>query len=30
MLVAQAKVEGLMIVTRDPDIRKYDVELLVV
>ena len=30
MLVAQAKVEGLTLVTRDSDIQRYDVELLVV
>jgi PIN domain nuclease of toxin-antitoxin system len=30
MLVAQAKVEGPTLVTRDADIRKYDVDLLVV
>jgi PIN domain nuclease of toxin-antitoxin system len=28
MLVAQARCEGLTLVTRDPDIRKYDVPLL--
>jgi PIN domain nuclease of toxin-antitoxin system len=28
MLVAQAQVEGLTLVTRDPDIQKYDVPLL--
>ena len=28
MLVAQAMVEGLTLVTRDPDIHRYDVELL--
>ena len=28
MLVAQAVVEGLTLVTRDPDIRRYDVEIL--
>jgi len=30
MLVAQSKVEGLTLVTRDSDIQRYDVELLVV
>jgi PIN domain nuclease of toxin-antitoxin system len=30
MLVAQAMVEGLTLVTRDTDIRQYDVDLLVV
>lgn len=30
MLIAQAKVEGLTLVTRNTDIRKYDVDLLVV
>jgi PIN domain nuclease of toxin-antitoxin system len=30
MLVAQATVEGLTLATRDPDIQKYDVDLLVV
>lgn len=30
MLVAQAKVEGLTLVTRDSDIQRYDVDLLVV
>jgi PIN domain nuclease of toxin-antitoxin system len=28
MLVAQARCEGLTLVTRDPDIHKYDVSLL--
>lgn len=28
MLVAQASVEGLVLVTRDPLIRRYDVEVL--
>lgn len=28
MLVAQAQCEGLSLVTRDPDIQKYDVSLL--
>ena len=30
MLIAQATVEGLTLVTRDADIRRYDVETLVV
>jgi PIN domain nuclease of toxin-antitoxin system len=30
MLVAQATVEGLKLVTRDADIQKYDVDLLIV
>lgn len=30
MLVAQTKVEGLTLVTRDTDIQQYDVDLLVV
>jgi PIN domain nuclease of toxin-antitoxin system len=30
MLVAQATVEGLTLATRDPDIRRYDVDLLIV
>ena len=30
MLIAQATVEGLTLVTRDVDIQKYDVDLLVV
>ena len=30
MLVAQAAVEGLTLVTRDIDIRKYDIDLLLV
>ena len=30
MLVAQAKVEGLTLATRDRDIQRYDVDLLVV
>jgi PIN domain nuclease of toxin-antitoxin system len=30
MLVAQAKVEGLTLVTRDADVQQYDVDLLVV
>jgi PIN domain nuclease of toxin-antitoxin system len=30
MLVAQATVERLTLVTRDPDIQRYDVDLLVV
>ena len=30
MLVAQAKSEGLTLVTRDVDIQRYDVDLLVV
>lgn len=30
MLVAQAKVEGLTLVTRDADIQKYDIDLFVV
>ena len=30
MLVAQATVDGLTLVTRDPDIQRYDVDLLVV
>jgi PIN domain nuclease of toxin-antitoxin system len=30
MLVAQATVEGLTLVTRDGDIQKYEVDLLVV
>lgn len=30
MLVAQATVEGLTLVTRDSDIQRYDVDLLVV
>jgi PIN domain nuclease of toxin-antitoxin system len=29
MLVAQARVEGLTLVTRDSDIQKYDVDLLI-
>jgi len=29
MLVAQAQVEGLTLVTRDPRIRKYEVEVIV-
>jgi PIN domain nuclease of toxin-antitoxin system len=30
MLIAQAKIEGLTLVTRDRDIRSYDVDLLVI
>jgi PIN domain nuclease of toxin-antitoxin system len=30
MLVAQAKTEGLTLVTRDADIQQYDIDLLVV
>jgi PIN domain nuclease of toxin-antitoxin system len=30
MLVAQATVEGLTLVTRDPEIQRYEVDLLVV
>jgi PIN domain nuclease of toxin-antitoxin system len=30
MLVAQARVQGLALVTRDSDIQRYDVDLLVV
>jgi PIN domain nuclease of toxin-antitoxin system len=30
MLVAQAKTEGLTLVTRDADIQQYDVDLLIV
>jgi PIN domain nuclease of toxin-antitoxin system len=30
MLVAQAKVEGLTLATRDENIRRYDVDVLVV
>jgi hypothetical protein len=30
MLVAQTKFEGLTLVTRDSDIQRYDVDLLVV
>jgi PIN domain nuclease of toxin-antitoxin system len=30
MLVAQATVEGLALVTRDADIQRYEVDLLVV
>jgi PIN domain nuclease of toxin-antitoxin system len=30
MLVAQAKIEGLTLATRDVDIQRYDVDLLVV
>lgn len=30
MLVAQAKVEGLTLVTRDPDIQRYEVDTLAV
>jgi PIN domain nuclease of toxin-antitoxin system len=30
MLIAQAAVEGLTLATRDADIRRYDVDLLVV
>jgi PIN domain nuclease of toxin-antitoxin system len=28
MLIAQARCEGLTLVTRDPQIRRYDVALL--
>lgn len=30
MLIAQAVVDGLTLVTRDADIRRYEVDLLVV
>lgn len=30
MLVAQAKIEGLTLVTRDADTQKYDIDLLIV
>jgi PIN domain nuclease of toxin-antitoxin system len=30
MLIAQATIEGLTVATRDPDIRRYEVDVLVV
>jgi antitoxin (DNA-binding transcriptional repressor) of toxin-antitoxin stability system len=30
MLIAQARIEGLTLVTRDPDVQRYEVDLLVV